>query len=113
MHELSLTSDLLTMLEEQAETQEFTKVRAIWLEIGHLSCVAPEALRFCFDVAKRGTLAEGAALHIEQKAGHVCCRGCGQAFAITHYLQPCPGCGTIGHDLRDGRGLRVRELEVE
>ncbi|EGQ63626.1 hydrogenase nickel insertion protein HypA, partial [Acidithiobacillus sp. GGI-221] len=46
-------------MEEQAKIQPFARVHAVWLEIGALSSVEPEALRFNFDVITRGTLAEG------------------------------------------------------
>ena len=42
---------------------------AVWLEIGVLSHVAPEALRFCFDAVTRGGLAEGAQLEIVATPG--------------------------------------------
>jgi hydrogenase nickel incorporation protein HypA/HybF len=39
------------------------------LEIGRLSSVMPEAIRFCFDVCARGTALEGAELEIVELAG--------------------------------------------
>ena len=57
MHELALCEGVLQALEEQAEAQCFTRVHAVWLEIGALAAVEPEALRFNFEVVVRGTLA--------------------------------------------------------
>jgi hydrogenase nickel incorporation protein HypA/HybF len=41
----------------------------VTLEIGELSCAAPESITFCFDVIARGTCAEGARLDIRRTEG--------------------------------------------
>ena len=61
MHEMSLAEGVLQIVEDAARSQGFSQVTAVRLEIGRLSSVEPEALRFCFDVVVRGSLAEGAA----------------------------------------------------
>ncbi len=52
---------LVTTVEENVGAARVTAVR---LEVGKLACVAPEALRFCFDVCAQGTCLEGARLEI-------------------------------------------------
>jgi Zn finger protein HypA/HybF involved in hydrogenase expression len=39
------------------------------VEIGSQSCISPEALAFCFELAAMGSAAEGAALDIVAAAG--------------------------------------------
>ena len=69
MHEMSLCESLLDLLKTEAETAHFDRVKRITLEIGPLSSVEPEALRFGFDVVMRGTLADGAKLDIVMPPG--------------------------------------------
>ncbi len=64
MHEMALCRGVVQILEEQAKAQAYSRVKTVWLEIGPLTTVEPEALRFCFDVATRGTPAENAKLDI-------------------------------------------------
>ena len=64
MHEMSLCESIVQILEDNAKSQGFAKVKTVWLEIGGLSGVEPEAMRFSFDAVTRGTLADRARLEI-------------------------------------------------
>jgi len=66
MHELALTQDLVDLVSERCAGSRVTRVV---LEIGRLSAVLPDAMRFCFDVCTEGTVAEGAALEIVELGG--------------------------------------------
>jgi hydrogenase nickel incorporation protein HypA/HybF len=57
MHEMSLCQGMVQIIEEKAKAHAYTRVRTVRLEIGPLATVEPEAMRFCFDAATRGTLA--------------------------------------------------------
>ena len=59
MHEMSLCESILDILKAQAAKDSFTRVKRVAVDIGPLSCVEPEALKFGFDVVMRGSLAEG------------------------------------------------------
>ena len=65
MHEMSLAESILQIVEETARSSAADQVRAVRLEIGTLSHVERDALRFCFDAVTRGTLADGARLEID------------------------------------------------
>ena len=64
MHELGLTQEILEIVTQRAQERKVTRVV---LEIGKLSCVLPDAIRFCFDLCAQGTIAEGAQLEIVQQ----------------------------------------------
>jgi hydrogenase nickel incorporation protein HypA/HybF len=112
MHELSLCQGIIEVLEAEARRQHFQKVRVVHLEIGALSGVDEEALRFGFEVVSRGTLAENAALAIEKTPGTAWCFDCNRTIGIAEYYDPCPECQ--GHKLRveGGEQMRVKEIEV-
>ena len=46
MHELSLAESAVDLIEQAAVRDGFARVRTVFIEIGRLSCVDPEALRF-------------------------------------------------------------------
>ena len=77
MHELSITRNVVAICAEQARG----KVTRVTLEIGKLSAVLPEAVRFCFDVCAKGTPIEGARLEIIETPGRGRCRDCGGEVA--------------------------------
>ena len=60
MHELSLCENIIDIIKTNAATQAFKKVNVVCLEVGTLSCVEPEALRFSFDAVSKNTLAQHA-----------------------------------------------------
>lgn len=112
MHEISLLESVLETLEAQAQQQNFTQVKQINLEIGALSCVAVDALRFSFDVVMKGTLAENAELVIVEVAGQGKCSRCGQSVELETLHDPCSQCGAFGMTVTAGEQMRIKELKV-
>ena len=113
MHEMSLAEGMLQLIEDAARAQSFTKVSVVRLEIGQLSGVEPEAMRFCFDAVIRGTLAEGALLKVIEVAGEGLCFNCHQTVPLAARYDPCPACGGYPVQATGGTEMRVKELEVE
>ena len=56
MHEISLCENIRDLIEDQARADGFTRVNKVWLEVGPLSCVEPEALRFGFRAVMAGLI---------------------------------------------------------
>jgi hydrogenase nickel incorporation protein HypA/HybF len=112
MHELSLAENLIEILEDEARRQGFRQVRRLWLDVGVLSAVEPAALLFAFDVAARGSCAEGAEVRLNPLPGEAWCPACRQVIEISTYHDPCPLC--LGHGLKvtGGSQFQIKELEV-
>lgn len=113
MHEMSLAEGVIQVLEQSAASEGFDRVKTVWLEIGQLSHVEPEAMRFCFDAVCRGTLAEGAQLEIIELPGTGWCHECSKEFAYQARYEPCPHCGGFQVQMTGGDEMRIKELEVE
>lgn len=113
MHEMSLCEGVLQILEEHAASQDFTQVKTVWLEIGALSGVDPEAMRFGFDVVMKDTLADGAALEIIDLPGVAWCMQCAKPVPVKARFDACPECGSYQLQLTCGDEMRIKELEVE
>lgn len=113
MHEMSLCESVLRILEDSAASRGFARVKTVWLEIGALTCVEPEAMRFCFAAVTRGSLAEQADLEIINVAGEAWCERCASSVPITQRFDACPECGAFPLRVTDGEQTRVKELEVE
>lgn len=113
MHEMALTEGVIRVLEEQAAVSGYARVKTVWLEIGQLSHVDPDALTFCYQAVTRGTLAEGSLLEILRTPGAAWCMDCSASVAIAQRYDPCPRCG--GHQLTVTAGdeMRIKELEVD
>lgn len=112
MHEMSICESILGLIREQAQSRSFSKVERVCLEIGPLSGVEIDALKFGFDVVMRDTLADGAQLEIVETKGSAWCMPCGQAVAIKQRFDACPECGSHQLQVTGGDELRIKELEV-
>ena len=108
MHELGITCEILEIVTARAQER---KVKRVVLEIGKLSCVLPDAIRFCFELCAAGTLVEGAELEIVQPPGCGRCRECGAEFALPAVLARCP-CGSNNVEWLRGEEIKVKELEI-
>ncbi len=113
MHEMSLVEGMVDLIEDAATRQGFSRVRTVWVEIGRLSSVEPDALRFAFDVVTRGTRAEGATLSVIDLPGTAWCLQCEASVDIPALYEACPRCGGYQLHVTGGTEMRVKELEVD
>ena len=109
MHELGIAQSIVEIACEHAQG---AKVRRVSLEIGELSAVMPDAIRFCFDVCCQGTSLEGATLEIAEVPGIAHCQQCGAEFAVDRLFAVC-ACGSSNLRLMQGQELKLKELETE
>lgn len=112
MHELSLAEEMMEIIEQKARKEGFSKVRHIYLEIGQLSHVTPEAMRFCFEAVIKNTLAEGSKLSILETEGKALCLACGHSNSITELYSACEECGGFDLKVLSGDKVRIKNLEV-
>lgn len=112
MHELSLLDNVREILEEEAIRQHFGKVMKVTLEIGKLSCVEPEALRFGFDIVMKGSLAEHAELVISELDGLGYCRQCRRQTPMAALYEPCAFCGSPDIEVIGGMEMKIKDLTV-
>ena len=112
MHELSLLENVREILENHALSQNFSKVSKVTLEIGKLSCIEPEALRFGFDVVMKDSLAENAELIITELNGLGQCRQCHLQFEMDSLHDPCTHCGSTFVTVIQGTEMKIKDLIV-
>ncbi|MEQ1622510.1 MAG: hydrogenase maturation nickel metallochaperone HypA [Methylococcales bacterium] len=111
MHELSLLENVREILESHALSQKFTKVSRVTLEIGKLSCIEPDALRFGFDVVMKDSLAAGAELIITELNGMGRCQQCEQNTVMEALYDPCSYCGRP-LTVMQGMEMKIKDLVV-
>ena len=113
MHELSVALSLLEGIEETASRDGIARVLAVHVRIGAMSGIAPDALRFSWELATAGTVAADSKLRIEDVPLAVRCERCGEdrepraAGGLV-----CPVCGTVCPTIVRGRELQLVAMEV-
>jgi hydrogenase nickel incorporation protein HypA/HybF len=108
VHELAITESLVDAVTERLPGQRVTCVR---LEIGALSGVVADSVRFCFDLVTEGTDLAGATLEIAQSPGLCRCRVCGGDFEPDGPLAMC-ACGSAEVTVVTGQELKITSVQV-
>ncbi len=109
MHELTIMQNIVEAVCEAAGEARVTRVL---LEIGSLSGVVPDSIRFCFDLCTKSTVLEGALLQIHEVAARARCRECDSEFAAEDSVAFC-ACGSAKVEILAGYELRIREVELQ
>ena len=109
MHELSITHSIVNIVVEHAAGRP---VRRVKLQIGKLSGVQPDAVRFCFDLCAQGTVAEGARLEVEEPPGQGRCQRCERLIELEFPLAVCNCAERAPLTLCSGQELLVKEMEL-
>ncbi|MBE9228063.1 hydrogenase maturation nickel metallochaperone HypA [Phormidium sp. LEGE 05292] len=110
MHELGITRNIVAIATEHANGYP---VKRVTLEIGKLTAILPDSIRFCFDVCSQGTLLEGAKLEIIEIPGLAHCRQCQTEVSLEMPYGICHACGSSDLEIFQGEELKIKELEVE
>jgi len=109
MHEMGITRNIVSIVSEHAGARQVTRVR---LEIGMLSAIMPDAIRFCYDVVVKGTVLENSKLEIIEVPGKAKCKGCGAAVELETLFGTC-SCGSRDLQRLSGEELNIKEMELE
>ena len=113
MHELSVALNLLEGVQETAARDGILKVLAVHVRVGALSGIAPDALRFSWELATAGTVAADSALRIEDVPLVVYCERCaGERAPRAASGLTCPACGSACPTIVRGRELQLVAMEV-
>lgn len=113
MHELSIALSLVQLASDAAQNAGATHVAAVYLEVGTLAGIVPEALEFSFDIAAQGTPLEGAHLVIKPLPLVVYCTPCGREVEPVGPANfRCPICHTPSAIIRQGQELDLVSLEI-
>ena len=108
MHELGITRNIVEIVSEHAGEN---RVKRVALDIGKLSAVLPESIRFCFDVCSKDTVLENATLEINEIPGRGRCKSCGAEIDLAQLFDSC-SCGSLLITCIAGEELKIKEIEV-
>jgi hydrogenase nickel incorporation protein HypA/HybF len=110
MHELSLAENVLEIAERRRLQAHANKIAAIELEIGQLSAVEPEALRFAMDALMPDSTAASAQIEYRLVPGSALCRQCATRFALEFLYDACPTCASFDKQILAGDELLIKSV---
>ena len=112
MHEMSICSNLLQILEQEARVQGFHHIHRIRVQVGALAILDIHALLFCFNAIKDKTIASNSVLEVIEQPAFGYCLECFQEVEIKKRASPCPQCGAYQLQVNQADTLKICELEV-
>ena len=121
MHEFSVTSQIVEAVLKEAKKHNAQKIVEVHLDIGKLTFLGLEQVRFSYEVLVKGTIMDGSKLYIREKDGIVKCRNCGYEGGFKYEDDPmyhiptptlhCPKCEkTI--EIVAGRECTIRDVKL-
>ncbi len=113
MHEFSLATEIVEIVEQSARNAGKTKVTHIELEIGELSGVEEHALFTALDSLTENTILETAEIKVKHTQGKAICRECQLEFKLSDMFILCPKCNGFYKDIISGKEFNVLTIEAE
>jgi len=122
MHEFSRTSQIVEAVLTEAAKQHATKIIEVEVEIGDLTFLGLEQVRFAYKVLTDKTIASNSKLTIKQIPGRGKCDGCGYDGPLSylddlqfHLSVPtfnCPRCGKP-LSISAGRECIIKRIRIK
>ncbi len=113
MHEMTIVTGVLRIVEDQARAGGASVINSIELEIGKLAGIELDSLKFCFQVARKKTLARNAELIINSVDGRGHCSNCEKDVPVDFQMALCPECRQPMVEVFQGRELKVVSINVD
>lgn len=120
MHELSMADAIVKTAIDVAEKNNAQEITEVALEIGKLTMLNPEQLKFMIEVLSENTILEGAEIIIEEIPIEIECKSCqfiGPAPSdnIDEFVPilNCPECDERDLEIIKGRECNVKTIKIE
>ena len=112
MHELSIAMNIVEIACEQAKLNNLFAIDEIEIEVGELSGVEIDALKFVMEIAKKETILENSRTIFTLIPGLARCLICSKEFMTDSFFSQCPECKRFNFQIIQGQELRVKSLNV-
>lgn len=114
MHEFAYTKVIYDRVRYYAEQKNAVRVTDVYLSVGELRAVYNEWVIRYFAYVGKGSITEGAKLHIETIPGTVQCQNCGEIVPVSLECMPstCPKCGEQKLRFRSGNEFFITGIGI-
>lgn len=120
MHELSMAEAIVETVLDVAKKNDAQEIVEVTIEVGELTMLNPEQVKFLLGVLAEDTLIEGAEIIIEDVPVEIKCRNCeftglANTEGSDHYLAIvlCPKCDERNVEILKGRECNVKTIKIE
>jgi hydrogenase nickel incorporation protein HypA/HybF len=114
VHELPIIGEVVKVALRHAEQNRAQQIVRVHLAIGDLSDLVDQWVHHYFNFLTKETIAQEAELVIEHVPIKVMCEPCKKPFTVDKKEMnfSCPDCGEKGSALLQGKGFKVKSIEI-
>jgi hydrogenase nickel incorporation protein HypA/HybF len=113
MHEMGIALEIIRIATDSIPAElKGSRVERVHLQVGKLSAIVSESLRFCFEIVSKDTALNGAELFIEEMPVVAKCQDCHRSWTITGPVFICENCQGGHLDILSGRELDIKSIEI-
>jgi hydrogenase nickel incorporation protein HypA/HybF len=114
MNEQNIAASALRQTLDYARRTNSEHVNRVVFNVGDMSGVDPEGLRFAFRSLSAGSPAARAQVEVRRVAGSATCSKCGHVFPTRgNFVPPCPKCSSPAGEVQRSQELHTVQLELE
>lgn len=113
MHEMSIALSILEIVKNEAQKAKSQKVTEIVMDIGSLSGVEVEALKFAMKACLTEDIVANCKVKIHTIAAYSACNECFKEFECKNLFSVCPHCGSYSSKLIKGQEMQVKSIVVD
>lgn len=114
MHEMSIAINIVDIAVEEANKAGADLISEIVLDIGSLSGVEIEALKFAMDSAvKSSPVLDKSKLLINEIQAKARCRQCQNEFDVESVFSLCEKCQSYDMEILQGNEMKIRSLVID
>jgi hydrogenase nickel incorporation protein HypA/HybF len=122
MHEAAIAQSIVRTVLQEAEKQGAIKVESIEVEIGELTFLGIDQVKFWVETSFQETIADGAELIFKNIKAQIRCNDCGYEGHLTvkedpayHISLPsfsCPRCKSTRIEITQGKEAFIRQIKI-
>lgn len=114
MHEMGIALQIIDIVQASIPGDIKTpKVTLIDIEIGSGSAIVPDSLIFCFEIASKETVCDGANLKLTRTDDMMGCHSCHHEFPVNNTVFECPACSSNQIRITRQTDIEIRSFEVD
>jgi len=123
MHEFSMAQQIFSIVMRVAKENNVKKILEINIEVGQLTFLNPDQLKFALKVLSEDTIAQDAKIRIEIIQPEIRCNSCKYTGKISydgpesHTIYPiiflkCPKCGSTDVEIIRGKECNIKNIKA-
>lgn len=113
MHEYSITTSIIDILEGIGKNKNLKKIKTVNFELNPIASIEPESIRFYFEyLTGSNELLKGAKLVFKPTELEMRCLDCSKNFKKEEFKPLCPYCGSTNILMPETEDLKITSVET-